>query len=101
DENVRSVQRFSLHVEGIDDFVDDGVRHRRVDMSGKLDEARLESLLFRLPGEIERVDRDAVAAEAGPRMKRPEPERLGSRSLHDFPDVDAELVAHQRDLVDE
>ena len=43
----------------------------RVDMAGQLDEPRIEAGLLRLPREIERIDRDAVAAEAGARDRTP------------------------------
>ena len=101
DQDVRPVQRFSLHVERIGDLGDHRVRHRGVDVSGELDEPGLESLLLGFPRKIERVDRDAVAAQPGARVEGHEAERLGFRGVDDFPDVDAERVAHQRDLVDE
>ena len=56
-------------------------------------------LCLRLPRQVERIDRDAVAAEARARVERHEAERLGRRGVDHFPDVDAEPVAHQRDLV--
>ena len=40
------------------------VRHLLVDLAGELDELRVEAELARLPREVERIDRDAVAAEA-------------------------------------
>ena len=70
-------------------------------MAGKLDESRLESALLRFPREIKRVDRDAVAPETGARVEGHEPERLRLGRVHHFPDVDAQRLAHQRELVDE
>ena len=49
-----------------------------------------ESALLRLPRQVERVDRNAVAAEARARVERHEAERLGRRRVDDLPHVDAE-----------
>ncbi len=76
-------------------------RHRVVDVSGELDEAVDEVELTRPPGQVVRVDRDAVAADAGPRRELHEPERLGCRGGDDLPDVDAHPLAQQSELVDE
>src|SRR5436190_862399 len=77
------------------------MRHRGIHMTGELDESRLEAVLLRLPRQIERIDWDTVAAEAGPWVERHEAERLRLRRINDLPDVDPQLVAHQRDLIDE
>ena len=53
------------------DLVDDVVRHAGVDVAGQLDEARIEAALLRLPRQVERIDRDAVAAEARARDRTP------------------------------
>ena len=63
--------------------------------------SRVEVVLARLPGEVERVDRDAVAAEAGARLEAHEAERLRRGRVDDLPDVDAHPVAELRELVDE
>ena len=70
-------------------------------MTGQLDEPALEAVLARLPAQIKRIDRDAMTAQTGSRIKRHEAERLGLRRVDDFPHIDAEVVAHQRQLVDE
>src|SRR5207244_5892642 len=57
--------------------VDHVARHRGVDLTGQLDEAGPRSVLRRFPGQIERIERDAVAAEAGTGIERHEAERLG------------------------
>ena len=77
------------------------VRHVVVDLAGQLDEARREVELARLPGEVEGVDRDAVAAEAGAGLERREPERLGRGGVDHLPHVDLHPVAELRELVDE
>ena len=57
-------QRPAALVERLGDEVDDVARHREVDVAGELDEAVDEVELARPPGEVVRVDRDAVAADA-------------------------------------
>jgi hypothetical protein len=53
---------------------------------------------------ILRVQRDAVTAHPGTGVEGLEPERLGGRGVHDFPDVDVERLrdlgqfVHQRDV---
>ena len=76
-------------IELVGEARDDVARHRRVDLAGKLDEARGELVFARLPGQVERVDRNAVPAEPGPGIERHEAERLGLRRLDHLPDVDA------------
>ena len=51
--------------------------------------------------EVVRIDRDAVAADAGARREAHEAERLGGRGVDDLPDVEAHPLAQQRELVDE
>ena len=77
------------------------VRHVVVDLARELDEARREVELARLPREVEGIDRDAVAAEAGAWLERREAERLRRRRVDHFPDVDVHAVAELRELVDE
>ena len=71
DQDLRSVDRLALRIERLADLVDDVVRHAGVDVAGELDEARIEPGLLRLPRQIERIDRDAVAAEARARDRTP------------------------------
>ena len=77
------------------------MRHRPVDLSRQLDEPRLESVLLRLPRQVKRVDRNAVPPEARAGIEGHEAERLGRRGSNHFPHVDAQPVAHERDLVHE
>src|SRR3954447_2305959 len=63
-------------VEAACELVDDVLRHRGVDLAGKLDEARRDIELPRLPGQIKRIDRDAVAAQSWAGIKRHESKRL-------------------------
>ena len=68
-------------VERLDDARAAVVRHVLVDLAGELDEPRREVELARLPREVERVDRDAVAAEARAGIERHEAERLRRRGV--------------------
>ena len=56
--------RLRVMVERVRDLVDDVLRHGAVDLAGQLDEPRFEADFLDLPREVERVDRNAVAAEA-------------------------------------
>jgi hypothetical protein len=56
---------------------------------------------FGLPGEIEGVDGDAVAAEAGAGIEGLEAEGLGLGGVDDFVDVDAHAHAELLELVDQ
>ena len=76
-------------------------RHARVDLARELDEARPLAVLGRLPGEVEGIERDAVAAEARARVERHEAERLGLGRLDDLPDVDPHAVEDHLQLVHE
>ena len=62
--DLRSVDALLGGVERLGHPLDDELRHRAVDVAGQLDEAALEAALPRLPRQVERVDRNAVAAEA-------------------------------------
>ena len=73
-----------------------------IHLAGQLDEARRHAVLARLPGEIERIDRNAVPAEPGPRIERHEAERLGLGCVDHLPDIDAHRgVKIDLELVDE
>ena len=82
-------------------LVDDAARHRRVDLAGQLDKAGRDVEFARLPGQVERIDRDAVAAEPGPGIERHKAERLGLGRVDHLPDVDAHRLEHDLQLVDE
>src|SRR5215469_12286782 len=77
------------------------VRHVRVNFAGEFDEARAEIPLFGLPRKVERIDRDAVSAEAWSGIERMEAERLGGCSFDDFPDIDAHTKRQQFQFVDQ
>ena len=91
----------SSSVEQIGDSLGDVPWHRRVDLLGGVDEPRGELRLAGSPCQELRVEGNAMAPDAGPRIERLEPERFGCRRLDDLPQVDVELVRELRHLVDE
>ena len=99
-QHLRPVERLGVGVEELGRAVDDVARHPGVDLLGQLDEAeRVLELGPHLVGEVVRVDRDAVPADAGAGVERLEAERLGGGAVDRVPQVDAELVAEDRHLV--
>ena len=64
DVDVRSFHRLAGVVKRILDLIHHEVRHLAVDIAGQLDETGFDAGLLGLPGEIERIDRDAMAAQA-------------------------------------
>ncbi len=84
------------------DPVVDVVGHVFVDVVGQLDEAeRLAQVLLHPPREIARVDRQAVAADAGAGRELHVPERLGGGGVDRPPHVDVEVAGEHRQLVDQ
>ena len=71
-------------VEGVGETFDDVRRHGEVDLTSQLDEPRGELELARAPGQIKRVDRDAMAAEAGTGKERRKPEWFGGGRIDDL-----------------
>ena len=69
--------------------------HGRVDLSRQFDEAGGQVVLARFPGQIERVDRDAVPAQARAGIERHVAERFGLGGLDHLPDI------HSHGLVDD
>ena len=59
--------------QGMHHLVDHRVRHLAVDVAGQFDEPRLDAELLGLPGQIERIDRNAVPAQAGAGVKGMKP----------------------------
>src|SRR5205085_8067136 len=72
-----------------------------VDLARQLDEARGQAVLPGEPGQVKRIDGDAMAAEARAWVERLVAERLGLGRLDYFPDVDTHAVVQDFQLVDE
>lgn len=88
-------------VEAGGDLVEDEVGHGGVDFAGELDEAGVEVELLGFPTEVEGVDGNAVAAEAGAGVEGLEAEGFGFGGVDDLVDVDAHLHAELLEFVDE
>ena len=64
DPDLGALERLAAIVERLGDEVDDVARHREVDVAGELDEPVDEVELAGAPGQVVRIDRDAVATDA-------------------------------------
>ena len=93
EEDLRALDRLAGVVEGALDPLHAEGRLGLVDLAGQLDELGVEVVLARLEGEVEGVDREAVAAHARPGVEAHEAEGLGRGGVDHLPDVDAEPVA--------
>ena len=96
-----AVDRLAGVVQGALDPLDAEGRLGLVDLAGELDELGVEVVLAGLEGEVEGVDRQAVAAHARTGVEAHEAEGLGRGGVDHLPDVDAEPVAELGELVDE
>ena len=99
--DLAPLDRLAAVVEGVGDLADDVGGHRRVDLAGQLDEPRRQAVLAGHPGQIERVDRDAVPAQAGAGIEGLEAERLGLGRLDHLPDVDPHLRVEHLQFIDQ
>ena len=88
-------------VERRDHSSDHVGRHARVDLAGELDEAGCDVEFARLPGEVKRIDRDAMPAEARAWVKWHEAEGLRLGGVDHLPDVDVHDVVDQLQLIHE
>jgi hypothetical protein len=86
-------------VESVHNFRDYVLGHVAVDLPSEFDESRLETIRSCLPGQVEGVYRDAVAAETGSRIERHEAEGFRGGSVNDLPNIQIEPVAHESQLV--
>ena len=74
--DATALEAFGLLVEYLCGTGQNEVRHARVDLTRKLDEFWIVTELASLPGQIEGIDGNAVAAETGPGIKWHEAEGL-------------------------
>src|SRR6266480_100519 len=67
-ENARPAERHAeIAAESAFELADHIARHRVVDLAGKLDETGRQVKFARFPGEIKRIDRNAMPAKSGSR----------------------------------
>ena len=101
DGDLGALDGLALLVERALGLLDAEVGLGLVDLAGELDELGREVQLAGLPGQVERIDGEAVAAHARARIEAHEAERLGRRGVDDLVDVDVHPVGQARQLVDE
>ncbi len=97
----RAVERLALAVEHAGDQIAHVTWHLGINLAGQFDETRVHIVGAGLPGEVVRVNRDAVTAQARPWRKLHEPVGLGGSSLNHLPDIEAHPVAQQGQFVDQ
>ena len=61
--------------------------HGGIDLARQFDETGILAKFARLPGEIERINRNAMAAQTWTWVKRHEAERFGLGRVDDLPDI--------------
>jgi hypothetical protein len=88
---VQGVHQRNHHVFG----------HGRIDFPGQFNEPRRKFVFARFPSQIERVDWNAVAAQARTRIEGGKAEGFRLGGLDHFPDVDTHPQAQQFQFVDE
>ena len=98
---LASFDREVAAVERLADQGHDMSRHGEIDVGGRLDEPIDEVELASPPGQVVRVDRDAVSAHTRAGRELHEPERLGGSGPDHLPHVEVHPLAQQRQLVDE
>ena len=96
-----AVERLVTRVQQLADLTRDVGGHGGVDAAAELDELGVDAPLAGLPGQVERVDRHAVTAQAGTRIEGHEAIGLGRAGGDDLPDVYPERVTDDLELVDQ
>src|SRR5262245_64060686 len=89
-ENVysRAFHRLATIVERVLHLLDNEHRHLAIDVTGQLDKPSLDSRLPRLPRQVVRIDRYAVAPQPRPWIERHKAKRLCRGGFDYFPDID-------------
>src|SRR2546421_4426383 len=81
----RTIEAATLLVERLADLIHDIVWHAAVDLRSQFDKASCVIERFELPGEIVRIDRNAVSSQARTRREGHEAEGLCRRGLNNLP----------------
>ena len=100
DEAAGAIEQLPAGIERLENAGDDIAGHVGVDVGGELDEMGGVLVGFHLPGKVERVDGDAVPAQAGTGGELHEAEGLAGGGIDHLPDIHAHAVAHNGKLVD-
>ena len=88
DQNFRSVDGLSALVQGLAYAIHHVIGHVQVDFAGEFNKPRAEIEFLGLPGQIKRIDWDAMASQPRPRVERLESERLCGCGFDNFPNID-------------
>ncbi len=72
-----------------------------VDLVSHLNEVGGHAVLASFPGEIEGVDRNAVAPQTWPRIERLKAKGLGGSGVDDLSDVDSHAVREYLEFIDQ
>ena len=100
-EDFRAIDGLLGAVQGLGHLAHHVLGHLSVDLAGQLDEPRAHVELTGLPGQVERVDGNAVPAQARTWVERVESERFGAGGGDDLPHVDAHVVQQNLHLIDQ
>ena len=101
-QHLRAVHRlFGAAVQELCGAVDAVFRHLVVNHHRAFDHRGVEAVLSGFPGEVVRVQRDAVSAQTRSRIERLEAVGLGLSRVHNLPHADAHFVAEHGQLVDQ
>jgi hypothetical protein len=92
---ICAVETFLGVVERYRDLGLNDVGHVIVYVCGDLNEPGRKVDLFGLPGQIERIDWNAVSAQARTGIEWHEPIGFGARRIYHLPDVDVEAITQE------
>jgi len=101
EEDLATVDRFLVAVEGGGNLEGHPVGHHHVDVARGMDHGEVEVEFFGDVLEVEGIERDAVATDAGTGVEGLETVGFGLGGIDHLPDVDVHFSAEQRHLVDE
>src|SRR5206468_572762 len=104
DQKLRSLDGLGVLIQRRSGLLNDEIGHLHIYFARKLNELGAEVVFFRFPRKVERIDRDAVTAEAGSWIERLETEWLCFRRIDYLVNIDAHSHAkllqfvYQRDV---
>src|SRR5262249_36453052 len=97
--HLASLHGLAALVERVGNPAHDISRHRGIDFAGEFNEPGGTVVLTSDPGEVKRINRNAVSAKSRSRVERLESEWLGLRRVDDFPHVDAHALVENLQFI--
>src|SRR5260370_37596212 len=76
------------------------MRHGRIDFTREFNETRGEIVFLGFPGEVKRIDRNAVSAEARAGVEGRIAKRLAAGRIDHFPYIDVHAIRKELELID-